>query len=160
MRIMMIAFALLATLTISACSSGADLSIESLKENYPESFGTPVEDNLSSEEQETLGLPSELPFESESIEASVIENEAEIHYQSRNADELTVTTIYNPGNVLQETETRMTLNSGSIAGVDEGEAAVFVEWFDDEDGVIYQMAYSPMEEENRLEKAIDIANSI
>ncbi|GGF24410.1 hypothetical protein GCM10010954_24130 [Halobacillus andaensis] len=148
------------TFIIAGCSSGEDISLASLKEDHPEAFGKPVEDSLTKEEQESLGLPTELPFNLEDVEASAVEHEVEVNYVSTDADQLTVTTVYNPENNLQESDTRMTLDSGAIAGVTEREASVFFEWYDDEQNVIYQMAYSPMDEENRLEDALDIANSI
>ncbi|MFG6149769.1 hypothetical protein [Halobacillus sp. B23F22_1] len=154
--------ALLVSITffIAGCSSGEDISLATLKENHPESFGKPVEDSLTKEEQEALGLPAELPFNLESVEASAEEHEVEVDYMSKDADRLTVTTVYNPENNLQEADTRMTLDSGAIAGVTERDASVFFEWYDDEENVIYQMAYSPMDDDNRLEDALEIANSI
>ncbi|MCP3029029.1 hypothetical protein [Halobacillus sp. A5] len=148
------------TFIIAGCSSSEDISLASLKENYPEAFAKPIEDSLSENEQEALGLPEEVPFNVDGVEATSVENEAEVRYTSTDADELTVTTIYNPENNLQEADTRMTLESGAIAGVTEGEASVSFEWYDDEDQVIYQVIYAPMEDEERLEDGLDIANSI
>ncbi|WP_431800509.1 hypothetical protein [Halobacillus andaensis] len=151
---------LLLIFMIAGCSSSEDLSLDSLKENYPEAFAKPIEDSLSEDEQKVLGLPSELPFNVEKVEASSVENEAEVNYHSSSGDEVKVITVYNPENNLQEADTRMTLDSGVIAGVTEGDAAVFFEWYDDEDQVVYQMTYTPMEEEDRLERGLDIANTI
>ncbi|MFC7063892.1 hypothetical protein [Halobacillus seohaensis] len=150
----------LAICTMAGCSSGEDLSIDALKESYPDKFGTPIDDSLSNDEQEALGLPSELPFDVDEVKASTVENETEVLYSSSNADQVTVTTTYNPENTLRETDMQITLDSGAIAGVEEGKASTFFEWYEGEENVIYQVAYSNMDEEVRLEKALEIANSI
>ncbi|UOR13376.1 hypothetical protein [Halobacillus amylolyticus] len=150
-----IAFVLLA-----GCSSGPDLSLSHLKNLYPETFAAPIE-ALSEEKQQKLGLPQELPFKLQSLEATVEEDEVEVVYQSKTANKALVRTIFNPGSDLEESELQIPLDSGIVAGVQEREDHVFIEWYSGEKDVIYQLEYSSeAKKEERLKQAMEITNSI
>lgn len=142
---------------LAACSS-QNLSYEDLTAAYPEDFADPIQ-NLSETQQENLGLPSDMPFEVTMVESSVGENEAEVTYTSDTEQKAVVTTLYSPGNILQESELQVPLDSGALAGVLEKETHVFVEWYEGEEDIIYQVEYyGPAEE--RSEKAVEIANHL
>ncbi|SFK22559.1 hypothetical protein SAMN04487936_109111 [Halobacillus dabanensis] len=144
-------------LFLAACSSQS-LSFQDLKEAYPDTFAEPVE-SLSEEKQEKVGLPDDLPFEVTNVQAEATEQEVMVHYQSESEEELTVKTLYAPENILQDSELQIPLNSGSVAGVQEKEDYVFVEWYESDLDVIYQLQYYGSTEE-RAEKALEAANAI
>ncbi|RWZ58197.1 hypothetical protein EQV77_10475 [Halobacillus fulvus] len=156
-----VVFAAFLLLFLAGCSS-ASLGLEDLKEEYPDSFGEPI-DTFSAEEQEKIGLPHELPFVVDSVEASTGDNQVTVRYvPSSDAQELTVTTIFSPENILRETELQVPLNNGAVAGVeDEGEQA-FVEWYNSDLDVVYQVEFvnnEPSEEQTPAQQAVDIANA-
>ncbi|MGP4075416.1 hypothetical protein [Halobacillus sp. K22] len=148
----------LAVLILAGCSS-ADLALSDLKESYPAAFAEPIE-TLPESKQEQIGLPDDLPFEVKSVEASAAEDEVIVRYQSSKAYNLNVTTLFNPSGEMAETDLQIPLNSGSVAGVREQEEQVFVEWYNSEEDVIYQIEYSAADKEKQTEEAMDIANSI
>ncbi|MGP4060845.1 hypothetical protein [Halobacillus sp. H74] len=150
-------FIFIAFLFLIACSS-QDLGLEDLKEAHPDSFADPIE-ALSKEEQEKVGLPDEIPFEVASVKATTSEEQVEVIYESSNSENVLVTTLFNPDNILQESELQIPLNSGAVAGVQEKEDYVYIEWYESEADVIYQIEYHGSEEE-RTENAMNIANSI
>ncbi|UOQ92566.1 hypothetical protein MUO14_19265 [Halobacillus shinanisalinarum] len=155
LSVMIISFVLLV-----GCSSGPDLSLSHLKELYPEAFATPIE-ALPQEKQQKLGLPQELPFELQSLEAVVEGDEVEVIYQSETTNKALVRTIFNPGNDLEESELQIPLDSGILAGVQEREDHVFVEWYNGDKDVIYQLEYSSeAKKEERLKQTMEITNSI
>lgn len=144
-------------LFLSACSSQS-LSFQDLKAAYPDTFAQPVE-SLSEEKQEKIGLPDDLPFEVTNVQVETADQEVKVHYQSESEEELTVQTLYEPENILQDSELQIPLNSGAVAGVQEKEDYVFVEWYESDLDVIYQLQYYGPPEE-RSEKALEAANSI
>ncbi|WP_281974866.1 hypothetical protein [Halobacillus litoralis] len=150
-------FLFIAFLFLIACSS-QDLGLGDLKEAHPDSFADPIE-ALSKEEQEKVGLPDEIPFEVASVKATTSEEQVEVIYESSNSEKVLVTTLFNPGNILQESELQIPLNSGAVAGVQKKEDYVYIEWYESEADVIYQIEYHGSEEE-RTENAMNIANSI
>ncbi|WP_173917261.1 hypothetical protein [Halobacillus sp. Marseille-Q1614] len=149
-----------AVLFISGCSSDKNLTLEALKETYPDNFGKPVEDTLSESEQEALGLPSELAFTPEEVKAASQEQETEVTYSSDSEKEVLVLTKFNPENNIKTAEEQVTLDSGSVAGIKRGDASVIFEWYDSEDNVIYQFQYTSGDDEKRLEEALEMVNSI
>ncbi|MFD2925107.1 hypothetical protein [Halobacillus naozhouensis] len=144
---------------LAGCSSGPDLSLGHLKELYPETFAAPI-DSLPQEKQDKLGLPEKLPFDLEALKANVKGSEAEIVYQSKSEVQALVRTIFNPGNNLQESELQIPLDAGGVAGVQKRDDHVFVEWYNGDDDVIYQLKYTSNNKEERLKKAMEITNSI
>ncbi|ARI78329.1 putative periplasmic lipoprotein [Halobacillus mangrovi] len=153
-KILILAFFFL----LAGCSS-QDLALEDLKEKYPQTFGNSIE-ALSKDQQEKIGLPDEVPFNVASVEASSDEDRVQVHYQSEGKKELKVRTIYDPGNILKESELQVNLNSGAVAGVQEHEDHVYVEWYNNKDDVVYQLEYYGADNEKRTQKAIEIANAI
>lgn len=144
-------------LFLTACSSQS-LSYEDLKEAYPDTFAQPVE-SLSEEKQDKIGLPDNLPFKVTNVQVETADQEVKVQYQSDSEEELTVLTLYEPENILQDSELQIPLNSGSVAGVQEKEDYVFVEWYESNLDVIYQLQYYGPSEE-RAEKALEVANAI
>ncbi|MBX0359183.1 hypothetical protein [Halobacillus sp. Nhm2S1] len=149
---------LIATLIFLAACSSQNLSLEDLKTAYPETFAQPVS-SLSDEKKEKLGLPEDMPFEVTQVESTVEDDRVDILYQSDGSEKAEVSTLYEPGNILQESELQVPLNSGAVAGVQEKEDHIFVEWYDGDLDVIYQLEYYGPEEE-RAEKAMNVANAI
>ena len=150
-------FALIGFLLLVGCSS-QDLGITDLKETYPESFGDPVE-SLSDEQQSTIGLPKDIPFSLSSVRASTDDNQVRIEYQSDSSKRLLVTTIYQPGNILQDLEQQLNLNSGAVAGAEDRNNSFYMEWYNGDRDVIYQVEYFSSEDD-RAEQTLSIANSI
>ncbi|WP_079526565.1 hypothetical protein [Halobacillus hunanensis] len=144
---------------LAGCSSGPDLSLSHLKELYPETFATPIE-SLSQEQQDKLGLPEELPFELKSLKANVNGNETEVIYQSDSSVQALVRTIFDPGNDLEESELQIPLDAGGVAGIQKRDDHVFVEWYNGDYDVIYQLEYTSTNKEKRLKEAMEITNSI
>lgn len=152
-------FLLISFFILAGCSS-ADLALSDLKEDYPQSFAEPI-DSLSKNKQEKIGLPGEIPFEVTSVSANTSESKVEIIYQSDQSDSrVTVRTIFQPDNILKETDLQVQLNSGATAGVLTEEDSVFVEWYNGEADVIYQIEYQYKSSEEPQVEAIEIANSI
>jgi|GEM_PF-4595964 len=149
----------LAVLIFLAGCSSADLALSDLKANYPSSFAEPIE-TLPESKQERVGLPDELPFEVKAVEASAEEKKVTVRYQSAKAHDLTVTTLFDPTGEMAETDLQVPLNSGSVAGVREEEKQVFVEWYNSDEDVIYQIDYSAVDKEKQTQQAMDIANSM
>lgn len=149
---------LFATLIFLAACSSQNLSLEDLKTAYPETFAQSV-DSLSEEQKEKLGLPEDVPFEVTHVETNVEDEKVEVLYKSNGSEKAVVNTLYKPGNILQESELQVPLNSGAVAGVQEKKDHVFVEWYDGDLDVIYQLEYYGPEEE-RTEKAMNVANAI
>ncbi|WP_202409773.1 MULTISPECIES: hypothetical protein [Halobacillus] len=150
-------FMLTAFLFLAACSS-QNLSYEDLKAAYPDTFAEPVQE-LSEEQLGNLGLPSDMPFEVTQVSSSTGESEAEVTYTSDSGHKAIVTTLYSPGNILQDSELQVPLDSGALAGVQEKDTHVFVEWYEGEEDIIYQVEYYGPDEE-RAEKAVEIANQL
>ncbi|MFZ0476252.1 MAG: hypothetical protein WAM18_12350 [Halobacillus sp.] len=149
----------LAVLIFLAGCSSADLALSDLKTNYPNSFAEPIE-TLPKSKQERVGLPDELPFEVKAVEASAEGKKVTVRYQSTKAHDLTVTTLFDPSGEMAETDLQIPLNSGSVAGVREEEKQVFVEWYNSDENVIYQIDYSAVDKEKQTQQAMDIANSM
>ncbi|MCA0984083.1 hypothetical protein LCL89_08510 [Halobacillus yeomjeoni] len=145
-------------LLLVGCSS-QDLALEDLKESYPDSFAKPV-DSLSQRELADIGLPDELPFEVSNVEAEVEDEKVDVHYQSAGSEEVSVRTYFSPENILQESQLQVPLNSGAVAGVQEKEDYVFVEWYESEEDIVYQIKYSGGKKDKRTQQALEIANSI
>ncbi|SFF98186.1 hypothetical protein SAMN05216353_11715 [Halobacillus alkaliphilus] len=143
---------------LAGCSS-ADLALSDLKANYPNSFAEPI-DSLPESKQERVGLPDELPFEVKAVAASAAGKEVTVRYHSTEAHDLTVTTLFDPSGEMAETDLQIPLNSGSVAGVREEKKQVFVEWYNSDEDVIYQIDYSAVDKEKQTQQAMDIANSI
>ncbi|CDQ20422.1 hypothetical protein SAMN05192559_105315 [Halobacillus karajensis] len=142
---------------LAACSS-QNLSLEDLKTAYPDTFAQPVEE-LSSEKQEKLGLPEDMPFEVTKVESKVEDQRVQVLYQSSGKEKTEVRTLFAPGNVLEESELQIPLNTGAVAGVQEKKDHIFVEWYDGDLDVIYQIQYYGPKE-GRTEKALEVANAI
>ncbi|KHE67500.1 hypothetical protein [Halobacillus sp. BBL2006] len=140
------------------CSS-QDLALEDLKENYPQTFADSIA-SLSEKEQERIGLPDEIPFDVSSVEASSEDNMVEVQYESKGKESLKVRSVFDPGNILEESELQIPLNSGAVAGVQEREDHVYVEWYNSEDNVVYQLEYHSTNKEKRTQQAMEIANAI
>ncbi|MGI8314879.1 hypothetical protein [Halobacillus mangrovi] len=153
-KILLIVFLFL----LAGCSS-QDLALEDLKEKYPQAFGNSIE-SFSKDQQEKIGLPDEVPFDVSSVEASSDEDRVQVNYQSEGKQKLKVRTIYDPGNILKESDLQVNLNSGAVAGVQEEEDHVYVEWYNNKDDVVYQLEYYGADNEKRTQKAIEIANAI
>ncbi|MBN9655694.1 hypothetical protein J0K78_15580 [Halobacillus sp. GSS1] len=149
---------LFTTLIFLAACSSQNLSLEDLKTAYPQTFAQPVED-LSDEKKEKLGLPEDVPFEVTQVESKVEDKRVEVLYLSDGSDKAMVSTLFDPENILQESEMQVPLNSGAVAGVQEKKDHIFVEWYDGDLDVIYQLKYYGPKEE-RAENAMNIANAI
>ncbi|MBA2176492.1 hypothetical protein H0266_16455 [Halobacillus locisalis] len=150
-------FALIGFLLLVGCSS-QDLGMTDLKETYQESFANPIE-SLSEEQQSTIGLPKDIPFSLSSVGATTEDNQVQIEYQSDSSERLLVTTIFQPGNILQDLEQQLNLNSGAVAGAEERNDSFYMEWYNGDQDVIYQVEYFSSEED-RAEQTLNIANSI
>ncbi|MCA0971871.1 hypothetical protein LCM20_14795 [Halobacillus litoralis] len=144
-------------LLLIGCSS-QDLGVNDLKESYPDSFATGVE-SLSEEQQSKLGLPNDVPFTVSNVAAETEGNETMVEYQSDGSDRLVVTTIYEPGNILQDLENQLNLNSGSVAGAEDRGDSYYIEWYNGDEDTIYQVEYFSDSEE-RPQQTLSIANSI
>ncbi|TGB03971.1 hypothetical protein [Halobacillus salinus] len=144
-------------LLLVGCSS-QDLGITDLKETYPDTFASGVE-SLTEEQQSKLGLPDETPFTVSSVSAATNDNQTQVEYQSDGSEKLVVTTVYEPGNVLEELDLQLNLNSGAVAGAEEREDSFYMEWYNGEEDVIYQIEYFGNGEEMG-QKTLKIANSI
>ncbi|WP_226585030.1 hypothetical protein [Halobacillus litoralis] len=144
-------------LVLTACSS-QNLDFEDLKTAYPDTFAKPLED-MKETKKNKIGLPDELPFEPSTVKTSAGENKVEVLYSANSSEKAEVTTIYQPGNILQQSELQVPLNTGAVAGVQEKDNYVFVEWYDGDQDVIYQVKYYGPKEE-RSERALTIANAI
>ncbi|UOQ43793.1 hypothetical protein MUN89_18215 [Halobacillus salinarum] len=149
----------LATLLLLAGCSSDNLSLKDLKEAYPDKVAAPLQ-SLSKEEQDVAGFPEELPFTPKSVKASVDNKQVRMHYQKSEEEKVMVRSIFQPDDIIQESELQIPLNSGAVAGVQEKEDYVFVEWYNSEDDVLYQLEYTSSKKEDRTKRAIDIANSI
>jgi hypothetical protein len=143
---------------LTGCSS-ANLGLEDLKETYPETFAAPIE-SLEAEKVEKIGLPDDIPFDVASVEAEVEDNTLHVLYEGEGNRQVLVTTIYDPGNNLEEAEWHIPLNNGALAGVSAEEDQVFIEWYNGDDDVIYQVQYVNTNSEDIQAEAIEIANSI
>ncbi|WP_082235025.1 hypothetical protein [Halobacillus massiliensis] len=151
---------LAAVFLISGCSSDESLTLEKLKEDYPNDFKKPVEDTLSESEQNSLGLPSELAFTPNTVKATSQENETQVVYSSASEKEVKVITTFNPENNIKTASEQITLDSGAVAGVERGDTSVIFEWYESEKNVIHQLQYISGDEETRLEEALEMVNSI
>lgn len=144
-------------LFLSACSS-QNLSFEDLQQAYPDTFAAPVQ-SLSEDTIDKVALPSTIPFEVTNVQAETEEKEVTVSYQSATDNKAKITTLTEPGNILKESELQVPLNSGAVAGVQEKKDYVFIEWYESDKDVIYQIEYYATKEE-RAEEAIEIAESI
>ncbi|MGV2620497.1 UNVERIFIED_CONTAM: hypothetical protein N8J90_04895 [Halobacillus marinus] len=148
---------IISLLLLAACSS-QDLGLQDLEEAHPDTFAEPIQ-ALSDSQKERLGLPDKLPFDVSDVQASIDSSTVTIVYGSEKETEAAVHTIYEPGNILQESELQIPLNNGAVAGVQERNDTVFVEWYESDSDVIYQVEYNGTGED-RTEQAMNIANSI
>ncbi|MFQ3546125.1 hypothetical protein Q7A53_18750 [Halobacillus rhizosphaerae] len=149
---------LLFFLILAGCSSD-HLGLSDLKEAYPDQVAAPLED-LSQEKQELIGLPDELPFTADDVKANVDKDQVEMNYSSSKKAEVLVRTIFHPDNTIKKAELQIPLNSGAVAGVQEKDDFVYMEWYNNKDDILYQLKYQTPESDKRTQEALEIANSI
>ncbi|WP_181350653.1 hypothetical protein [Thalassobacillus sp. CUG 92003] len=149
----------LSLLLITGC--GKNVTLEDLTGSYPDDVGQPMEE-LTSEQQELVGVPDKLPFEEKSVEAHVSKeneqlSEIELIYHGEKTT-LSTITVLRDMEIHVNPDRQINMDSGAVASVmTEGETTR-IEWYNSTRDVIYQLVYEGKDPD--LAQVMETVNSI